>query len=120
MKVLRCKTPQMVRKELYVYLLAYNLLHTLMWQAGNTYGAPPLRLSLQSAHHHLDNFIPELLAVTSTQRDQIYRTLLKVIVHKSVPDRPGRSEPRVRKRRPKAYPLMKQPRNQLCLQLQTA
>ena len=47
MEVLRCKTPQMVRKELYVYLLAYNLLCTLMWTAGNTYGLPPLRLSLQ-------------------------------------------------------------------------
>jgi hypothetical protein len=67
-----------------------------------------------------DNFIPELLAATSTQRDEIYRTLLKVIVHKPVPDRPGRSEPRVRKRRPKSYPLMKQPRNQLHHQLQIA
>ena len=120
MEVLRCKTTQMVRKELYVYLLAYNLLRTLMWQAVNTYAVPPLRLSLQSARHHLDNFIPELLAATSTQRDQIYRTLLKVIVHKSVPARPGRSEPRVRKRRPKSYPLMKQPRHELRRQLQTA
>ena len=120
MEVLRCKTPQMVRKELYIYLPRYNLLRTLMWSSGNTYGAPPLRLSLQGTRHHLDNFIPKLLAATSTQRDQIYCTLLKVIVHKTVPLRPGRSEPRVRKRRPKSYPLMKQPRNQLHKQLQTA
>ena len=120
MEVLRCKTPQMVRKELYIYLPRYNLLRTLMWSSGNTYGAPPLRLSLQGTRHHLDNFIPKLLAATSTQRDQIYCTLLKVIVHKSVPLRPGRSEPRVRKRRPKSYPLMKQPRKQLHKQLQTA
>ncbi len=120
MEILRCKTPSMVRKELYIYLLAYNLLRTLMWTAGNTYGAPPLRLSLQGTRHHLDNFIPELLAATSTQRNQIYCTLLKVIVHKSVPARPGRSEPRVRKRRPKSYPLMKQPRHELCRELQTA
>ncbi len=119
MEVLRCKTPQMVPKELYVYLLAYNLLRILMWTAGTTYSSPPLRLSLQGTRHHLDNFIPKLLAATSTQRDQIYCTLLKVIVHKSVPLRPGRSEPRVRKRRPKSYPLMKQPRNQLHKQLQT-
>ncbi|MDZ4878250.1 MAG: IS4 family transposase ISAcma16 [Chroococcidiopsis cubana SAG 39.79] len=120
MEVLRCKTPQMVRKELYIYLLAYNLLRTLMWTAGNTYGTPPLRLSLQGTRHHFDNFIPELLAATLTQRDQIYCTLLKVIVHKSVPERPGRSEPRVRKRRPKSYPLMKQPRHQSAVQLPTA
>lgn len=71
-------------------------------------------LVILSAH-----FISVLLAAGSTQRDQIYRTLLKVIVHKSVPDRPGRNEPRVRKRRPKSYPLMQQPRHQL-RKLQTA
>jgi hypothetical protein len=120
MDVLRCKTPSMVRKEIYVYLLAYNLLRSLMWLAGTTYGVPPLRLSLQGTRHHLNNFIPQLLATSSTKVEQIYRTLLKVIVHKSVPDRPGRSEPRVRKRRPKSYPLMKQPRHELRRQLQAA
>jgi Transposase DDE domain len=120
MEVLRCKTPQMVRKELYVYLLAYNLLRTLMWTAGTTYGSPPLRLSLQGSRHHLSNFISELLAHTEAKRLQIYQTLLKIIVHKSVTKRPGRAEPRVRKRRPKSYPLMKQPRHQLREQLQAA
>ena len=102
MDVLHCKTPSMVRKEIYIYLLAYNLLRSLMWSSCTTYGTPPLRLSLQGTRHHFSNFIPELLAASSTQRDQIYRTLLKVIVHRSVPLRPGRNEPRVRKRRPRA------------------
>ncbi len=120
MDILRCKTPSMVRKEIYVYLLAYNLLRGLMWSAGTTYTTSPLRLSLQGTRHHLNNFIPELLAATSTKRQQIYRTLLKVIAHKPVSDRPARSEPRVRKRRPKAYPLMTKPRHELRNQLQTA
>jgi len=120
MDVLRCKTPSMVRKEIYVYLLAYNLLRSLMWSAGTTYGNPPLRLSLQGTRHHLNNFIPKLLATSPKKRLQVYRTLLKVIAHKAVPDRPGRSEPRVRKRRPKAYPLMTKPRHELQKQLQTA
>ncbi|OYD86518.1 IS4 family transposase, partial [Nostoc sp. 'Peltigera membranacea cyanobiont' 213] len=120
MDVLRCKTPSMVRKEIYIYLLAYNLLRSLMWSAGITYGTPPLRLSLQGTRHHLNNFIPELLATSSTKRQRIYHTLLKVIAHKVVPSRPGRSEPRVRKRRPKAYPLMTKPRHELRKQLQTA
>ncbi|MBW4636184.1 MAG: transposase [Iphinoe sp. HA4291-MV1] len=129
MEILRGKTPQMVRKEIYIFLLAYNLLRTLMWEASTTYGGVPLRLSLQGTRHYLDNFIPELLAASVTQRHTIYRTLLKVIIHKTVSDllkaaalryRPGRSELRVRKRRPKAYPLMKQPRHQLRQQLQTA
>ena len=120
MDVLRCKTPSMVRKEIYVYLLAYNLLRSLMWLAGTTYSTPPLRLSLQGTRHHLNNFIPQLLAAASTQCLQVYRTLLKVIAHKAVPERPGRSEPRVRKRRPKAYPLMTKPRHELREQLQSA
>ncbi|MBP5974043.1 hypothetical protein HW132_15160 [Brasilonema sp. CT11] len=48
MEILRGKTPHMVRKEIYVYLLAYNLLRSLMWEAGTTYGVPPLRCSLNS------------------------------------------------------------------------
>lgn len=120
MDILRCKTPSMVRKEIYVYLLAYNLLRSLMWSAGTTYNTPPLRLSLQGTRHHLNNFIPQLLALTSNQRHQIYHTLLEVIVHKAVPERPGRSEPRVRKRRPKSYPLMTKSRHELRQQLQSA
>ncbi|MEH1918800.1 IS4 family transposase [Nostoc sp.] len=120
MDVLRCKSPSMVRKEIYVYLLAYNLLRSLMWSAGTTYTTPPLRLSLQSTRHHLIHFIPKLLAATPQKRLRIYLILLKVIAHKAVPDRPGRSEPRVRKRRPKAYPLMTKPRHELRKQLQTA
>ncbi|WP_375449109.1 hypothetical protein [uncultured Nostoc sp.] len=74
----------------------------------------------QGTRHHLNNFIPQLLAAFSQKRLQIYFTLLKVIAHKTVSDRPARSEPRVRKRRPKAYPLMTKPRHELRKQLQTA
>ncbi len=120
MDILRCNTPSMVRKEIYVFLLAYNLLRSLMWDAGTTYTTPPLRLSLQGTRHHLINFIPKLLAATSQKSLLLYRTLLKVIAHKAVPDRPGRSEPRVTKRRPKAYPRLTKPRHKLRKQLQTA
>jgi hypothetical protein len=114
MDILRCKTPQMVRKEIYVYLLAYNLLCGLMWSAGTTYDTPPLSLSLQGTRHHLNNFMTRLLTVTPTQGHQIYRTLLKVIAHKAVPLRPGRSEPRVRKRRPLILPLNDQTPARIC------
>ncbi len=73
--------------------------------AASTYGSPALRLSLQGTRHHLNNFIAELLAATSKQRHGIYRTLLLVIVHKTVPERLGRSEARVRKRRPLILPF---------------
>ena len=119
-KLYSCKTPSMVRKEIHVYLLAYNLLRSLMWQAGTIYNSPPLRLSLQGTRHHLINFFDKLEAATPQTRRRIYCTLLKVIVHKPVPDRPARTEPRTKKRRPKAYPSMTKPRHELRKQLQTA
>ena len=110
MDILRGKTPEMVRKEIYVYLLAYNLLITVMWQAGMKKGVNPLRISLQGTRHHLHNFISELKDATPRNRKQLYQIMLKLIAHKLVPSRPGRVEPRVRKRRPKSYPLMQQAR----------
>lgn len=113
MDILRGKTPEMVRKEIYAHLLAYNLLRTLMWEAGTTHKVDPLRLSLQGTRQHLDNFIPQLASASNKKRVQLYQTLLKTIVHKLVPERPNRCEPRVRKRRPKSYPLMMKPRQPL-------
>ncbi len=111
MDVLRTKTPEMVRKEIYAYLLADNLLRTLMWQAGTNHQVNPLRLSVQGARQHLNNFGSELKDAPRKQRKQLYKILLEIIAHKPVPERKGRAEVRVRKRRPKSYPLMQQPRH---------
>jgi len=88
MDVLRSKTPQMVCQELYAYLLAYNLLRPVMWEAGTTHAVNPLRLSLQKARQHLDNFIPELASASAKKRHRLYRSLLELIVHKPVLERP--------------------------------
>jgi len=75
MDILRCKTPDMVRKEIYAFLLVYNLLRSLMWDAGITYSSPPLRLSLQGTRHLFDNFIPQFLSVCPYIVSQIYQNL---------------------------------------------
>ena len=103
MDELRGKTPQMVRKEIYAHLMAYNLLRTLMWEAGITQGVSPLRLSLQATRQHLRNFMPELIPAVSKQRQRLYRTLLYLIAQQPLLERPGRSEPRVRKRRQSGF-----------------
>jgi len=113
MDILRGKTPEMVRKEIYAHLLAYNLLRTVMWSAGTTHKVDPLSLSLQGTRQLFDNFIPQLASASTQKRARLYQTLLKTIVHKLVPERSGRCEPRVRKRRPKSYPLMRKPRQVL-------
>jgi hypothetical protein len=91
-----------------------------MWETGITHGVSPLRLSLQGTRQHLNNFTEQLASTTLGKRKILYRTLLKLIVHKPVPERPRRSEPRVRKRRPKAYPVMQKPRSELRRQLAAA
>jgi hypothetical protein len=82
MDVLRSKTTEMVRKEIYIYLLAYNLKSTLMWESGTAYGVLPLRLSIHRTRQHLNNFIPQLLASSGNKRRKIYQTLLAMIVQK--------------------------------------
>lgn len=120
MDILKGKTPSLVRKEIWVFLLAYNLLRTLMWSAGIQGGVHPKYLSLQGTRQHFNNFIHKFLNMDGHQSSLLYQTLLKILIHKEVPQRPGRCEPRVRKRRPKAYPLMKKSRKQYHVDLKAA
>ncbi len=113
MEMLRAKTPEMVRKEIYVHLMVYNLLRTLIWEAAKKAGVCPLRISLQGTRQHLRNFISKLAEVGVRKRFRLYRTLLEVVTDKLLPERPYRYEPRLKKRRPKAYGWMQQPRDVL-------
>lgn len=72
MDMLRSKTPEMIVKELYAFLLAYNLLRTIMWEAGTTYGVSPLRLSLQGTRQHLKNFAEQLAIAPIGKRKRLY------------------------------------------------
>jgi hypothetical protein len=113
MEMLRGKTPQMVRKEIYVHLIAYNLLRSVMWQAGKQAGVCPVRISLQGTRQHLSNFCTQLSQVGAKKRFQLYNTLLSVVTDKLLPERPYRYEPRLKKQRPKPYGWMQQPRDAL-------
>jgi hypothetical protein len=111
----RTKTPEMVRKEVWAHLLAYNLIRTLMWDAAeHRRHLSPLRLSFKGAMQEMMALWP-FSASAARQRDltAYYDALLRAIATHKVPHRPDRYEPRVRKRRPKSYPLMTHPRPQL-------
>ena len=56
MKILRCKSPVMVRKEIGMHLLAYNLIRTLLAEAAQTTGVPPRELSFKGALQTLNAF----------------------------------------------------------------
>ncbi len=115
MDILRCKTPELVRKEIWTHVLAYNLIRTIIAQAATTHGIEPRSISFKGAIQTLEAFQP-LIAIQG-QRDSEFRTslyqrLLDAIAIHRVADRPDRFEPRLRKRRPKHYGFLRKPRHQ--------
>ena len=97
MAVLHCKTVDGVMKELWIYTIAYNCIRRVMLEAAARQKVPPDRISFIDAQRWL-------VCVNVGQ------ALAILIVN---PDRPGRVEPRVLKRRPKEYPRMTRPRQEL-------
>lgn len=122
MDVLRCKSPEMVRQELWAHLLVYNFLRAAMAQAARHHGQLlPRQISLQGTRQTLNGFRGLLVQQTSTHsRQAIIDIVLDAIAAHRVGNRPDRYEPRVRKRRPKPYPLMTVPRQQARQRLATA
>src|SRR5262245_26596292 len=110
MDVLRCKTPEMVRKEIWAHLLAYNLLRTVMAVAAAESGTEPRKVSFKGAKQAVTAFAPKIEAARSEERAALIDALLTTIAYHRVGDRPGRWEPRARKRRPKPGVRLMQPR----------
>jgi hypothetical protein len=113
MEILNGKTPQMVRKEVLAHLLAYNLIRSLMWDAAILHRVPPLRLSFKAAIQHFSVFVPIISAAIDIIAKKLITHLLILLASAILPDRPNRFEPRLKKRRPKAYGWLQQPRNEL-------
>jgi hypothetical protein len=107
MEVLRCRTPEMVEKELWVHLLAYNLIRLLMAEAAAHSGQTPRQLSFKHTVQLWSAWSTRVCAQT-TQAD--LQQLFTMIAALPVGHRPGRREPRARKRRPKSFPWLKVPR----------
>ena len=110
MDVLRCQTPEMVRKEIWAHLLAYNLIRTVIAQAAAKTGKHPRQISFTRAMRTLESFRPTLAHAATERLPLIYSEMLKAIASHEIANRANRLEPRQRKRRPKPYPLMTKPR----------
>lgn len=111
MDVLRCQTPEMVRKEIWAHLLAYNLIRTVIAQAAAKHNKHPRQISFTRAMRTLEAFRSPLAHATSWQLPALYEHMLEAIAYHEIANRPNRLEPRQRKRRPKPYPLMTKPRH---------
>jgi hypothetical protein len=110
--VLRCRTPELVEKEVWLQAMAYNLVRALMLEAAWAHGVELDRLSFKGTVDTLRQWTP-LFAPAMFAFRRARQELLRIIAADQVPDRPNRSEPRVRKRRPKSYQMLTRPRHEM-------
>lgn len=107
---LRCQTPEMVEKEIWTHLLAYNLIRQTMAEAARAHAVLPRQISFKATVQVI-NATATYLPLCPTQRQHIWQALLRAIATQAVGDRPNRFEPRKLKYRPAKYPPMIHPRN---------
>jgi len=121
MDMLRTKTPARVRAELAMFLVGYNLIRTVLFDASKVSEARLEQLSFKSALMRFGLWCARLghgIQLVAWLRG--YSGMLSDLARDLNPDRPGRYEPRVVKRRPKPFPRMQQPRQVLRQKLLTA
>jgi putative transposase len=105
---LRCKTPHRVRNEFYMHLVAYNLIRKVMAMAAVRAAVEPWTVSFKGALQTLGRMLPLLDADVSI--NAWCDAVLEAVAAHVVGDRPDRFEPRLRKRRPKPYKHLREPR----------
>ena len=110
MDMLACKTPALARKELWAYLLGYNLARKVAAQAAWAHGLRPRQISFAGTVQTLEAFAPALLAAEPERWQQVCHNLFTASAAHRVGDRPGRVEPRRLKRRCDKYPMLHRPR----------
>jgi hypothetical protein len=109
--VLRCQTPALIEKEIWMQAIAYNLVRALMLEAAMTHQVPLDRLSFKGTVDTIRNWAP-LFQTPPSNRSHRAELLLRLACDQ-VPLRPNRNEPRARKRRPKRYQFLTKPRREM-------
>ena len=110
MGVLTCKTPDMIEKEVWVYLLAHNLIRVMMAEAATLSDILPRQLSFK---HSLQLWRTWRQQSNGRDDGESLRVLLQLTIENTVGHRPGRVEPRAIKRWRKSFPLLTEPRLEL-------
>ncbi len=113
MDELRCRTPDMVRKELIMYFIAYNAARWMINEAAIKHAADPMKVSFKGALQELRNWEFHLNdpSLSQSNNRKIIDELYRGISLRIVPLRPNRKEPRCLKRRPKSYQLLTEHRH---------
>ena len=111
MDVLRCKSPEMVRKEISMHLMAYNLIRTVIAESAAEYHVDPRSLSFKGALQSINAFRSTIVLAATTDLPLLFDELLGMIASHPVRNRPNRVEPRAVKRRPKSMKFLTVPRS---------
>ena len=114
MDVLRCKTTDMVHKEITIFFIAYNLIRSLIWRVALSKGGDPYRISFTGTIATLRQWLPILANIgEDKEKRRFIEALSQVIADDIVRIRKiPKQEPRAIKRRMKNYPLLTKPRDQ--------
>lgn len=115
MDVLRCKSPEMIEREVAIHRIAYNLVRTLMQRSAHLHRVPLERISFKGSLDTVRHWAAVIAAASVTPRKQesLIEKMLRAIARDPVPERPQRTEPRAKKRRPRNYQLLTRPRSQM-------
>jgi len=111
MDVLRCKTPAMVRRELWTCLLAYNLVRQSMLNTARLGSIPPRQLSFTAGMQQIAAGLTVVVLFDDATFAVWLRQQQQALLQQRIGDRPNRIEPRAIKRRPKPHKLLTQPRH---------
>ncbi|QDV39203.1 hypothetical protein [Tautonia plasticadhaerens] len=117
---LRCKSPKLVRKEIWAHVLAYNLIRTVMAQAAAGADVTPRSISFKATLQVLEAFRPLIACraeLGAGYLAALYEPLLRAIAVHRVADRPDRFEPRMVRKGPRGYEELKRPRREIKLQM---
>jgi hypothetical protein len=114
MDVLRCKSPELIQREVALHRIAYNLVRCIMQRSAHLHHVPLERISFKGSLDALRHWSAVIAAAGDTPRkqDQLIDQMLSAIARDLVPERPERSEPRAKKRRPRNYQLLTKPRHE--------
>lgn len=115
MDILRCQRPEMIRKEILMNFIAYNCVRRLMYEAAEKAEIHVRKVSFKGSLQAIRNWSPQfnLEKLSKAERRKLLNDLYGAVTGLPILHRPGRSEPRCRKRRPKAYQLLTKPRHEM-------
>ena len=115
MDILRCQTPEMIRKEIRMHFIAYNCIRRLMCEAAKEMNLKVRVVSFKGSVQALRNWEPHLnqATISRAERYRLISDLYEAMTNTPLLQRPGRSEPRCLKRRKKNFQLMSSPRHEM-------